>query len=97
MPKLESLVQTPGGPKQFKAVFLVANGGRKTVRFGTASNYALNDKKTPADRAAYIARHKVREDFNAPMTAGALARWILWGNSRSWRANLTAYKRRFNL
>ena len=97
MPKLESLVQTPGGTKQFKAVFRLEDDRTKTVRFGTASNYALDSEKTAADRAAYIARHQVREDFGAPMTSGALSRWVLWGKYHSWKANLAMYRMRFKL
>jgi len=97
MPKLESLVQTPDGAKQFKAVFRLDNDRTKTVRFGTASNYALDKEKTDAQRDAYIARHSVREDFNAPMTAGALSRWVLWGRFHSWKANAAQYKTRFKL
>lgn len=97
MPKLESLVQTPVGAKQFKAVFRLEDDRTKTVRFGTASNYALDKEKTDVDRDAYIARHQVREDFNAPMTAGALSRWVLWGKYHSWKVNAAQYRKQFKL
>jgi len=97
MPKLESITRTPSGPKAFVAKFKMDSGRSKTVRFGTSSNYALNPKKTDADRAAYLARHKVNENWSDPTTAGALSRFILWGQSRSWQANMRSYKRRFKL
>lgn len=97
MPKLESLTRTPGGKKEFVAVFRQDNERTKTVRFGTSSNYVLNKDKTDAHRAAYIARHRVNEDFSNPMTAGSLSRYILWGNSRSWPQNLAAFRRRFKV
>ena len=42
-----------------------------------------NPRKTGRDRAAYIARHRVNENHNDPLTPGALSRWLLWGESRS--------------
>lgn len=97
MTSLLSITHTPGGRKEFKAVFRLSNGKSKTVRFGTSSNYVLNKDKTKADRDAYIKRHSVRERFDEPTTAGSLSRYILWGDSRSFAANTRAFKRRFNL
>lgn len=48
-------------------------------------------------RAAYIKRHSKNEDFNNPMTAGSLSRWILWGDSTNIKTNISAFKKRFNL
>ena len=67
------------------------------VRFGTGSNYVSNPRKTARDRAAYIARHRVNENHNDPLTPGALSRWLLWGESRSLARNTAAFRRRFRL
>ena len=97
MPKLQSLERTPSGPKAFKAVFVQDSGRTKTVRFGTESNYVLNPKKTTEHRTNYLKRHKANENWSDPTSPGALSRYILWGESRSWRSNLSSFKRRFNL
>ena len=97
MPKLDSVTRTPNGRKAFKAVFTTDAGRKKTVNFGTSSNFVLNKSKTEQDKRAYIARHRVNERFDSPMTAGALSRHILWGASRSWRTNVATFKRRYNL
>ena len=68
--KLLRVVPTPGLSKKYAAVFLLPNGRQRTVRFGTASNYVGNPRKTARDRAAYIARHRVNENHNDPL-AGA--------------------------
>ena len=60
-----------------------------------ASNYVSNPRKTVRDRAAYIARHRVNENHNDPLTPGALSRWLLWGESRSLARNTAAFRRRF--
>ena len=100
MPTRVAVSRTPGKAKAFVAVFTLPDGRTKTVRFGTESNFVLNPDKTEQDRQAYIARHaapKSQENHNDPTTAGALSRHILWGHSRSWRKNLTAFRQRFKL
>ena len=83
--------------KKYAAVFVLPNGRQRTVRFGTGSNYVSNPRKTARDRAAYIARHRVNENHNDPLTPGALSRWLLWGESRSLARNTAAFRRRFRL
>lgn len=56
---------------------------------------------TPADereekKKLYLARHKAREDWNNPITPGALSRWILW-NKKTLKASITDFKKRFDL
>ena len=58
---------------------------------------SFNPRKTARDRAAYIARHRVNENHNDPLTPGALSRWLLWGESRSLARNTAAFRRRFRL
>ncbi len=49
------------------------------------------------DRMNYIARHRVNENWDDPMTAGALSRYILWGESRNIDENITAFKKKFGV
>ena len=80
--------------EKYAAVFQLPNGRQRTVRFGTGSNYYVsNPRKTARDRAAYIARHRVNENHNDPLTPGALSRWLLWGESRSLARNRAAFRR----
>ena len=95
--KLLVAKRDPKGDSEFVAVFQRSDGKKNTIRFGTASYYVSNPDKTKQDRSAYIARHKVNEDFNDPMSRGALSRWLLWGESRSFAKNLAAFKKRFNV
>lgn len=65
--------------KRLIAVFELDNGKTKTVKFGMhGSAGTFYDTGNKVKQAAYIARHKVRENFNDIMTAGALSRWVLW-------------------
>ena len=94
--KLLSVKRTTSGTKAFKAIFKMDNGREKSVKFGTDSNYVLNSKKTDADRLAYLARHRVREDWSKPTTPGSLSRWLLW-ESRSLATNVRNFKKRFKI
>ena len=70
---------------------------KKTTHFGSAgmSDYTINKDKERRKR--YLDRHRKRENWNNPMSAGSLAKHILWGDSTSKTANIRAFKRRFNL
>jgi len=95
--KLESITRTPDKNKAYRAVFRLDSGAKKTVRFGTSSNYVLNPDKTKDDRKNYLKRHRVRENWDNPLTAGSLSRHILWGDSRSLHKNIRDFKRKFKL
>ena len=69
--------------KKLMAVFTLKNG-RKTK---------TKDKQ---QKQRYLSRHRQNENWNSPMTAGALSRWILW-NKETRGASITDYKKRFNL
>jgi len=83
--------------KKMMAVFTKENGRTKKTYFGQAGapDYTLTgDKKR---RKAYRDRH--RKDLNTgdPTRAGYLSYYILWGESKSRKVNISNYKKRFNL
>lgn len=82
--------------KKMMAVFEDCNTGRqKTTHFG-AKNYSDYVHHHDDERKKrYISRHCKNENWNDPITAGALSRWILW-NKTSLKASIADYKRRFN-
>jgi hypothetical protein len=82
--------------KKLMAIFSLENGRTKTTHFGAAGMSDFPTHKDEARKKRYLARHRARENWNAPMTAGALSRWILW-NLPSRQASIRAYKKRFNL
>ena len=78
--------------KKLMAVFSLDNGRTRTTHFGSAGMDDYTKTKDVEQRARYLKRHRRRENWNDPVTAGALSRWVLW-NLPSRRA----YKRRFKL
>ncbi|NDG19392.1 MAG: hypothetical protein EB117_14120 [Betaproteobacteria bacterium] len=89
----------PGARGKMFAEFRVG-GKTKQVRFGAPGygdfpTYYRQDPAMAAKKqAAYLARHRVREDWSDPMAAGTLARYILW-NKPTVEASVRDYKARF--
>ena len=69
----------------------------KRVSFGAKGYQDYTQHGDKLRRANYLSRHKTGESWSNPKTAGALSRWILWGDSTSLDANVKAFKRRFSL
>jgi hypothetical protein len=81
--------------KDKKLMATFANG--KVVHFGAKGSQTYLDHGDKAKREAYLARHRVNENWTDPYSAGSLSRWILWGDSTSLEANHQAFMRRFNV
>ena len=79
--------------KRFMATF--ANG--KVVHFGSAVGKTYIDHGDKIKRQNYLARHSVNENWKDPYSAGALSRWLLWGDSTSLEANHKSFMKKFNI
>lgn len=83
------------GTHKYKMVFYDSmRKAIKTIQFGAVG---YNDFTITGDiqaKMSYLARHKAREDFNNPLTAGACARWILW-NRTSVSASYKDFRSKF--
>lgn len=81
--------------KKWKAIFYDHNKKKvKTVHFGAAGAEDYTQHKDPIRKDRYIQRHRANEDWNNPMTAGALSRWVLWEYSNFDKA-VASFRRRF--
>ena len=74
--------------------FQAAIDNQKTVHFGSkgASDFTLNKDKARNER--YARRHKKREDWTDPKTAGFYAKNILW-NKHTIQASIKDTNQRF--
>ena len=70
---------------------------RKLVHFGQPGGTTYIDGASEQTKDAYLARHKVREDWSDPLTPGALSRFLLWGPTRSLMKNIESFKKKFSL
>jgi hypothetical protein len=77
--------------KRYMATY--ANG--KVVHFGQAGGQTYIDHGDKAKREAYLARHKKRENWNDPFSAGSLSRYLLWGDSTNLETNHQAFMQKF--
>lgn len=95
--KLLDIKPSTKADKKYMATFQSDTGRTKTTHFGAKgmADYTLTHDKEQRER--YITRHAKNENWNEPTTAGALSRWILWGDSTSLKTNVAAYKKKFNL
>ena len=87
------LERATDGKHKWVAVF---DDGTRTP-FGAVGYKDYTQHHDPLRRKNYLQRHRTTESWNSPKTAGALSRWLLWGESTSLDANLRAFKRRFSL
>lgn len=99
--KIKSLVikNNPNAPKDRKraiAFFLMDNGKTIKRKFGSAVGFTYFDGASEEKRNAYIARHKVREDFNDVFSAGSISRFVLW-EFRSRNEIEKFYNRKFGI
>lgn len=97
MVKFLGLHKSDKPDKKYYAEFEGDSGRTSRTYFGAAgmTDYTKDSRMTrEARKQRYITRHKAREDWNDPTSAGALSRWILW-NKPTISASLSDYKRRF--
>jgi hypothetical protein len=81
--------------KKYMAVFYEDKKKIKTTHFGAAGYSDYTKHKDNQRKKRYMSRHRTRENWSNPMTAGALSRYILW-NKPSLRESINDYKKRFN-
>jgi hypothetical protein len=68
----------------------------KIVSFGAKGMSDFTKHKDPERKKLYLNRHEKTEDWNDPLTAGALSRWVLW-NKTTLKASIADFKKRFHL
>ena len=83
-------------PHKWVGIFTDDDGKETKISFGASSYQDYTQHKNPIRRTQYLVRHRTREDWTDPMTAGALSRWILW-ETPSIEKNVRLFKERFNL
>ena len=94
--KLVKIEKANDGKHKYVATF-ERDGRQLTTRFGAVGYTDYTLSRDPERRERYLKRHKDREDWNEPTSAGSLSRWLLWGPSTSFSENLRLYKKRFGL
>jgi len=86
------IVKSPLSNKKYRAIF--DNG--KHTDFGASGYDDFTISHNEVKKKAYIARHKVNENWKDPYSSGCLSRYILW-NKKSLSESIADYKKRFNM
>ena len=94
--RLISIVRSPNPAKKWRAKFEKDDGRTKSTDFGAAGMDDYTLSKDAEQAARYRTRHAKDLNTNDPTRAGFLSYYILWA-SPSFRANVAAYKNKFNL
>ena len=76
--------------KKFDAII----DGKKTVSFGSSQHSDFTKHGSEARKQRYLDRHKARENWNDPTTAGSLSKNILW-NKQSISASVKDMDKQF--
>lgn len=101
MIKLIKVVKATNNKNKYTATFK-KDDDVKIVHFGAQgyNDYIKYSKTDPvlaeSKKKSYIARHSVLEDWNDPLTAGTLSRFILW-NKPTLKESIDDFKKKFNL
>jgi len=86
--------------KRFMAIFKDGNSPSGLhpliIHFGAKNGKTYIDHHDKKKRDAYLARHRVNEDWTK-INAASLSRFILWGDYTSIDGNIASYKRKFDV
>ena len=89
------ITKSTNSKKKYMAVFYEKGKKKKTTHFGCAGMSDYTKHKDKERKHRYMNRHKARENWQDPMSAGSLSRYILW-NKPTLRASIHDFKNRFN-
>jgi hypothetical protein len=92
-----TLERANDGKHKWVGIFTDEDGKQTRTKFGSAGMTDYTLSKDKLRRANYLSRHRARENWNDPKSAGALSRWLLWGDSTSLQQNVASFRRRFSL
>lgn len=83
--------------KKYKAIFYDKNRNKvKTTHFGSDVGITYNMHKDDDIKEAWIARHRVRENWSDYTSGGSLAKNLLW-HKTSLSASFNDYLKKFKL
>jgi hypothetical protein len=68
-----------------------------TIHFGSKHSLTYLDHHDKHKRSNYLKRHIVNEDWENPISRGALSMWLLWGPTTDLKTNLMTYLDKFNI
>jgi hypothetical protein len=93
---IQAIFSKSTNPKKKYKVIVTDGERKKTIHFGQAGAEDFTIHKDEERKNRYIDRHKSRENFQDPFTAGFWALHSLW-NKKSINSSLKDIKDKFNI
>ena len=93
--RLISVKQSDRPNKKYMALFENKHEFR-LVYFGAAGYTDYTMTNDDEKKRLYLLRHRKNENWNDPISAGSLSRWLLW-NKPTLKESIIDFKKRFNL
>lgn len=93
--KLIGLYKSGRKDKRYVFDYIDEEGKRKKIHFGLYKGSTYIDHQDKLKRKNYLARHRVREDWEK-INAGSLSARLLWGDSVDLELNLKQYLKDFD-
>jgi hypothetical protein len=90
------IIPSKSKAKKYDAVYYFNNKKIMEISFGAKNYIDFTIGATVKQRNNYLRRHKDREDWTTPFSAGSLSRWILW-NTNDINNNIEIFRKKFNL
>jgi len=95
--KFISLTPSTRKDKRLMYEYIDENDKKKKIHFGFKGGQTYLEHNDKEKRKNYISRHKAgKEDWNV-ISAGALSRYILWGDTNDLQKNLKTFNTKFRL
>lgn len=89
------LIKSPLKTKKYRMEFYEKNKKIRHTDFGAEGYSDYTKHGDDKRKKRYLDRHKKRENWNDPFSAGALSRWILW-NKKTITSSFSDYKNKFD-
>ena len=100
MTRFISLNKSDQPDKKYMVELESSSGRKKVIHFGAKgmNDYTtFNALERDERRRRYLMRHRARENWNDPETAGFWSRWILWGDTPNIQTNLKRVRAKFSI
>jgi len=94
MPYLLKVTPAKDGVHKYNALFKLHGNKYKTVQFGAKGYSDMTQHGDPKRMEKYLLRHKASENWDDPMSPGALSRYILW-SAPSLEKGIQNYRKKF--
>lgn len=90
-----NIIESPLRTKKLRALFFKDGKYWRKTDFGAKGYEDYTTHHDNERKERYINRHRDKEDWNNPFTAGSLSRWILW-NKKDLHKSIKDYTKIFD-